>query len=247
MSKNLSGGGRTKVTKEPRREWLRSAGLVISGVAAASMAPPLLAQGKKQHSDADEDVSPSEDLMREHGVLKRILLIYREVMNRIDSKRDFPPDVVMGSAKLIRTFVEDYHEKLEEDYLFPRFRKANKLVDLVEVLNQQHQKGRLLTDRTLQLATSAAIKDANQRANLRNSLYQFVRMYEPHEAREDTILFPGFRKIVSKHEYDALGEEFENKENQLFHGDGFEKNVDAVARLEKELGVYDLAQFTPAI
>ena len=68
-------------------------------------------------------------------------------------------------------------------------------------------------------------------------------MYEPHEAREDTVLFPAFRKIVSKHEYDSLGEEFEKKENVLFHGDGFEKNVDAVARLEKEIGIYDLAQF----
>ena len=62
-----------------------------------------------------------------------------------------------------------------------------------------------------------------------------------------TILFPAFRKIVSEHEYDALGEEFEKKEAQLFHGDGFEKNVDAVAKLEKELGIYDLAQFTPTV
>jgi hemerythrin-like domain-containing protein len=67
--------------------------------------------------------------MREHGVLKRVLLIYREVMSRIDSQREFPPDVVLSSAKLIRSFVEDYHEKLEEDYLFPRFKKSNKLVD----------------------------------------------------------------------------------------------------------------------
>jgi hypothetical protein len=78
---------------------------------------------------------------------------------------------------------------------------------------------------------------------MRNVLYQIVRMYEPHEAREDTVLFPAFRKIVSKHEYDALGEDFEKKENQLFHGD-VEKNVDAVAKLEKELGIYDLARFT---
>ena len=99
--------------------------------------------------------------MREHGVLKRVLLIYREVMNRIDRKRDFPPDVVVSSAKLIRAFVEDYHEKLEEDYLFPRFRKANKLVDLVDVLNQQHQKGRVLTDRTIQLASTSVLKDAS--------------------------------------------------------------------------------------
>jgi hemerythrin-like domain-containing protein len=219
----------------------------------APWSPRLLAQRKVQalakkpagKSDEEEEISPAEDLMREHGVLKRVLLIYREVMNRIDSKRDFPPDVVMSSAKLIRSFVEDYHEKLEEDYLFPRFRKANKLVDLVEVLNLQHQKGRVLTDRTMQL--SPGIKDAGQRAKLRDALYQFVRMYEPHEAREDTVLFPAFRTIVSKNEYGALGEEFEKKENQLFQGDGFEKNVDAVARLEKELGVYDLAQFTPAV
>ncbi|AHF17361.1 hypothetical protein NIASO_06125 [Niabella soli DSM 19437] len=30
-------------------------------------------------------------------------------------------------------------------------------------------------------------------------------MYRPHEAREDTVLFPAFRKIVSRHEYDSLG------------------------------------------
>jgi hypothetical protein len=71
-------------------------------------------------------------------------------------------------------------------------------------------------------------------------------MYEPHKAREDTVLFPAFRKIVSKHEYDALGEEFEKKERQFFQGDGFEKNVDTVAGLEKRLGTYfDLAQSTP--
>ena len=234
---------------ELRRAWLRKS-LLLAGTGSAMMAAPgLFGETKKEGSkgDDDEDVSPAEDLMREHGVLKRVLLIYREVMNRIDSKHDFPPDVVMGSAKLIRSFVEDYHEKLEEDYLFPRFKKANKLVDLTDVLRQQHQKGRVLTDRTMQLATAATLKDSGKRGELRNLLYQFVRMYEPHEAREDTILFPAFRKIVSKHEYDALGEDFEKKENQIFHGEGFEKNVDAVAKLEKELGIYDLAQFTPTI
>jgi hemerythrin-like domain-containing protein len=231
---------------DDRRSWLRDSALLMGGAATLVTATSLLGAKKESKGEQDEDVSPAEDLMREHGVLKRVLLVYREVMNRIDSKRDFPPEVVMSSAKLIRTFVEDYHEKLEQDYLFPRFRKTNKLTDLVDVLYQQHQKGRVLTDRTVQLATSAAIKDGNQRATLRDLLYQFVRMYEPHEAREDTVLFPAFRKIVSRHEYDALGEEFEKKENELFHGDGFEKNVDAVAQIEKQLGIYDLAQFTPS-
>jgi hemerythrin-like domain-containing protein len=227
---------------------MRNAALFVAAVPGGR--PLLMAQENKKPPGAgsvDEDVSPAEDLMREHGVLKRVLLIYREMIRRIDSKQDFPPETLQSSARLIRSFVEDYHEKLEEDYLFPRFRKANRLVDLVDTLYQQHQKGRMLTERTRQLATAATLKDAGERGGLRDTLYQFVRMYEPHEAREDTVLFPAFRKIVSKHEYDALGEEFEKKENQLFHGDGFEKNVDAVAKLEKDLGIYDLSQFTPKI
>jgi hemerythrin-like domain-containing protein len=70
-------------------------------------------------------------------------------------------------------------------------------------------------------------------------------MYAPHEAREDTVLFPAFRSIVSGNEYDSLGEDFEKKENQLFGEEGFERMVDKVAGIEKTLGLYDLAQFTP--
>jgi hypothetical protein len=71
-------------------------------------------------------------------------------------------------------------------------------------------------------------------------------MYRPHEAREDTVLFPAFRGIVSAHEYASLGEDFEKKEHQLFGKEGFEGIVEKVATIEKELGIYDLAKFTPA-
>ena len=76
---------------------------------------------------------------------------------------------------------------------------------------------------------------------------QFVRMYEPHEAREDTVLFPALRSILSKHEFDTLGEEFETKEHQLFGEEGFDKIVDQVAGIEKRFGIYDLGQFTPRV
>ena len=38
----------------------------------------------------DEGVAPPEDLMREHGVLKRVMLIYDEAVRRIDAKQDVP-------------------------------------------------------------------------------------------------------------------------------------------------------------
>ena len=72
-------------------------------------------------------------------------------------------------------------------------------------------------------------------------------MYSPHEAREDTVVFPAFKEILSKNEYDSLGEQFEKKEHELFGQDGFESMVEKVAGIEKKLGIYDLSQFTPKV
>jgi hemerythrin-like domain-containing protein len=34
------------------------------------------------------------------------------------------PQVLQRTGKLIRSFVEDYHEKQEEEFVFPRFERA---------------------------------------------------------------------------------------------------------------------------
>lgn len=224
-----------------RRAFIRKTAAAAGGLVLLAGAGSLQAEAKK----TEEEVSPAEDLMREHGVLKRVLLVYGEALRRLKAKEELPSQTLKDSATIIRTFIEDYHEKLEEDHLFPRFRRANKLVDLVDVLLKQHRAGRKLTDTTLRLSTAEAMKSPEDRQALAASLREFIRMYNPHEAREDTVLFPAFRGIVSTNEYDALGEEFEKKEHELFGEDGFEKIVDRVATIEKTLGIYDLAQFTP--
>ena len=229
-----------------RRVFLRS-GILLSGAAVAGVGLVSGTEAEKKSEEKEAEVGPPEDLMREHGVLKRVLLIYGEALRRIDVKQDFPPEALADAARIIRSFVEDYHEKLEEDFLFPRFEKANQLVDLVKVLREQHQAGRRVTDVTIRLASLQSLRNESDRAQLVNSMQQFIRMYNPHEAREDTVLFPAFRKIVSPHEFDSLGEDFEKKEDELFGGDGFEKMVDKVASIEKRFGIYDLAQFTPKI
>jgi hemerythrin-like domain-containing protein len=194
-----------------------------------------------------EEVSPMEDLMREHGVLNRVLLIYDEILARLTSGKEFSPEVLSGAAGVIRRFIEDYHEKLEEDYLFPRFEKAKKLVDLVKALREQHHAGRRLTNAVKRRATTHALKNESARTQLAQHLRLFIRMYRPHESREDTVLFPAFRSLVSAHEYAALGETFEAKEHALFGKDGFREVVEEVAKLEKALGIYELSRFTAKV
>ena len=151
----------------------------------------------------------------------------------------------MSAAKIVRSFLEDYHAKLEEDYIFPRFEKAGKLVALVKTLRQQHDAGRRLTDQIVQLATPAGMKDADGVEKLGRSLRQFVGMYRPHAPREDTVLFPAIRGLMTAKQYDELGDQFEEREHRLFGERGFEGVVEQVAQLEKSLSIDDLAQFTP--
>ncbi|MBV9961174.1 MAG: hemerythrin domain-containing protein [Parafilimonas sp.] len=214
--------------------------LTLSGIAGVNLISCKDGKGK------EKEVSPPEDLMQEHGLLKRVLLIYDACRMHLVNKESFPMDAILKGADIIKTFVEDYHEKQEEDYLFPRFKKANQLTDLVDVLYRQHQAGRKVTAEIIQLSRKVSTTDA-EKQRLAELLLAFNTMYNPHEAREDTVLFPAFRKLVSKHEYDSLGEEFEKNEHKRFGEDGFENMINKVATIEKQLGIYDLSQFTPQV
>jgi hemerythrin-like domain-containing protein len=199
----------------------------------------------KKKDEPEEEVGAAEDLMREHGVLNRILLIYEEGLRRLRNKEEVSPDVFLKPATLVRKFVEDYHEKLEEDFIFPEFEKRMKLTELTKVLRDQHKAGRRVTDVMLRNAAPDEFRKEDARKELVTACQAFIRMYRPHEAREDTVLFPALHKILTAKQLDALGDKFEEEENRLFGKEGFEKTVEQVAGIEKQLGIYDLAKFTP--
>jgi hypothetical protein len=111
---------REETSERTRRAFMRTA--IIS---TAFLALPHDIAGKVEaieKAEKEDDITPTEDLMREHGLLKRVLLVYWEALRRLESKQEFSPDTLKEAAGIIRSFIEDYHEKLEVDYLFPRFR-----------------------------------------------------------------------------------------------------------------------------
>jgi hemerythrin-like domain-containing protein len=226
-----------------RRRLILGAALGVPGLAA--FAGPLAADDKK--GQPDEEVGATEDLMREHGVLNRVLLIYEEGLRRLRDREEVPPEVFRRTAELVRKFVEDYHEKLEERFIFPEFEKRDKHVDLVKVLRRQHEAGRDVTAVVPRNAAPEQFRKAEARDELVRACQAFIRMYRPHEAREDTVLFPALHKILTPKWLAELGEQFEKEEDRLFGDEGFEKTVDRVAAIEKQLGIYDLDRFTPKL
>jgi hemerythrin-like domain-containing protein len=224
-----------------RRKFLVAAG----GFAAVS--PILTLARADEKADPDEGVTAPEDLMKEHGMLNRCLLIYEEGIRRLQNREDIDPEVFNHTAQLIRTFVEEYHERNEEKYIFPEFERARKLVNLVETLKTQHRAGRAVTAEILTLSEPDKFRanDNDTRGQLMKACASFIRMYRPHEAREDTVLFPALRTILKPKDVEQLGERMEEDEKKVLGDEGFEKNVARVAAIEKQLGIYDLTQFTP--
>ncbi len=198
-----------------------------------------------QQKPVNEEVSPIEDLMREHGVLQRILLIYKQVIVQLKANLLYPNPVVLQSAhkasEIMQKFIDEYHQHLEEQYVFPVLSGQEDLKPLIDTLFKQHHAASCLTEHILYLSRG---KGALQKGALIYNLWAMIQMYEPHAAREDTVVFPAFHKLLSPMELDALGEKFEAIEEQKFGKNGFETVVEEVAQIEKALGIWDIAQFT---
>ena len=229
------------------RRWLLGISASAAGAIALSACDKSQPKAAAPGAPAEDEVpvTPPEDLMREHGVLKRVLLIYREGIRRLQASEQLPADALNAGAGIIRTFIEDYHEQLEEQHVFPKLEQAGKLTDVTSVLRTQHARGRVLTDRVVAATGAGTALDQAKREALVQDMSAFIRMYEPHEAREDTVVFPTLRQVVPAKEFRDMADMFEDEEHRRFGRAGFEGVVDKVVDIEKSLGIYDLSQFTP--
>jgi hemerythrin-like domain-containing protein len=237
-----------------RRELLRNslafgaAGLGVAGTMALPLlGEPVPQQAKEKASGEKEpEVTATEDLMREHGVIRRALLVYSEVVPKLRQNAGaVDAAALQQTAKLFRTFGEDYHERmLEEQHIFPLIRKQGaELKRYADILTAQHQRGREVTDYVLAVTSSGKISSAHAEP-LAKVFETFVLMYQNHAAREDTIVFPAWKKNFTDKQLDEVGDQFEDIEHKMFGKDGFEDAEKKISSIEASLGFADLAQFT---
>lgn len=225
-----------------RRELLQKSTLAFTGLALTS---ELFAQDKGKKDEPE--VTATEDLMREHGVIRRALLVYAELVPKLRSNPgSVDPAALHKTAHLFRTFGEDYHEKqLEEEHIFPTIRKMNKpaLTHYADVLTAQHQRGREITDYILAVTGQKIGKQHGD--ELAKIFERFTLMYQNHAAREDTIVFPAWKTNYTNKQLDELGDQFEEIEKKTFGKDGFDDAEHTISQIEETYGFTDIAQFTP--
>jgi hypothetical protein len=112
-----------------RRSLLRDS--LVLGVALGAPGIPLTGGTFQKSPNAGErgekepEVTATEDLMREHGVIRRALLVYVDTAPKLRQNSSTVDAAALRQvAQLFRTFGEDYHERmLEEQHIFPVIQK----------------------------------------------------------------------------------------------------------------------------
>ena len=206
-------------------------------------------EGEEKKPDENQmggEVTATEDLMREHGVLRRALLVYSAASIKLRGNVSaVAPDALQKTAKLFRAFGEEYHEKkLEEAYIFPAVKKAGgEAATYPDILVVQHDRGREITDYIISVTQGAKLDGSNAEP-VAKALEAFVLMYRNHAAREDTIIFPAWKETMTGKQLDEMNDKFEDIEHEQFGEDGFEDAVKQISAIESSLGLADISQFT---
>jgi hypothetical protein len=143
--------------------------------------------------------------MTEHGLLIRILLIYRHLVAGHASGQPVPASHVHDSALIIHDYIEAFHEERE---------------------------------RRQRIASDGGRRPGRERNGRIRTDVRTARSPRGHGR------VPGVPGAIET-DGDRRHERFADLQTEQFGRDGFAAMVGRVAAIEHELGIYDLAQFTP--
>lgn len=193
-------------------------------------------------ASSHEPVSAIEILSRGHGLLIRMIIIYELSAARANKGEKIDPAIVLKTTQIIRHYLHDYHEKMEEQHVFAPLERAQVCFNSIQELKVQHGSSYELTGRIEKATTAGKLN-----SEVTGYMIDYATMYKHHSAWEDTVIFPAFDAHVNKKDIAELASVFASEEHKILGHDGFDSFLNQVADLEKQLGIFELSSSTPKI
>jgi hemerythrin-like domain-containing protein len=191
-------------------------------------------------------VVPTEDLMRDHGILRRALLVCHHCASLLHAgNTKGVGHALHDTAVLFGKFGGEYHEKaIEERFVFPTVMNGGGSASRYPaVLILQHERSNEFL-RYVQDVTKTGIIPGRLAGQLAAQLNEFDDMYRYHAAHEDTVVFPAWKAKLSDQAYAEMQQQFEEVEHKMNGEHGFEDALKTLERVESELGILNLAKQT---
>ena len=158
--------------------------------------------------------SPTETLEAEHRLIQRVVATMAQIADAVEQGRVVEVPVLRELVRFLKTFGDECHHAKEETALFPMLElKGVPLAGCpVAVLHNDHLKGRVLVGELSDAIEAYAAEDRSGRRSVIPALRALVAFYPDHIWKEDYLLFPLARKVLSSMDERILTQHFEQLE-----------------------------------
>ena len=171
-------------------------------------------------------------LMIEHRLIERMLLVIEDVLGKIESKHRVDPVFVDIAVDFIRVYADRTHHGKEEDILFRELNNKSLTPEdrqLMKELIEEHVFGRQTTKALVEANTRYRNGDETALADIAERLQTLIEFYPRHIQKEDKVFFPSSRNYFTEEEDQAMLAEFWEFDRKMIH----EKYKAVVEALEK--------------
>lgn len=145
----------------------------------------------------------SDLLMNDHQTTEKVL----EAVERALSGPTPPPaELVRDAARYFQEYVDACHNKKEENHLFPLIERRGIPRDggPLAVMLSEHEQSRAMLPRVLALIAACAGGQAAVLDDLRQAFGEYSSLLKNHYWKENDILYPMARRVMTEADADAV-------------------------------------------
>jgi len=179
---------------------------------------------------------PSDRLVTEHDLIKRMLVVLNKAAEQMESGKDIEVKVFLQSVEFIRNFADGFHHAKEEDILFKVMQDRGIPVEggPIGVMLAEHDHGRNFTKGIEEAANRFLAGDQSAKQDIIDNAKNYSQLLVNHIHKEDTILYPMGNRIFSSEDQEYIEKQFDRVEMETTGEDIYQKYLNIVEELEKQ-------------
>jgi hemerythrin-like domain-containing protein len=183
-----------------------------------------------------KSMRPTDDLMDEHRVIERMLVILTKASNRLEKGQDVDSELYVDAVDFLKNFADKCHHTKEEKLLFEKMmeRGVSGEVGPIAVMMREHQDGRAHVKSLDKLSKEKMSKTT--REGLIKSSRAYVDLLSKHIQKEDNVLYPLANQILDKEDQKELEKGFEEVEEKVMGPGVHERYHKMIEQWEQKYG-----------
>jgi hemerythrin-like domain-containing protein len=158
--------------------------------------------------------------IEEHALIRRMISVLEVLGSDLKEGRPRAVASLREAITFVRGFSDKCHHGKEERILFPLLAAKNQTMARmpVRILTSEHDAGRTLIAKLEAALDRLEAGDADDFAEPAEALTLYTTMLRKHIDKEEDIVFPLAKTMISDEEASALVEQFEAVEEELGRG-----------------------------